>query len=390
METAISNCFLISHRLEALLKKIHNLQKLHGITVLDVDRTETKLYKFWKIFLKICFVLTLILTACGSLETTSTNNKFQRFFSRTAFLALTSAALMELTFYLQKQKAMELLGWCHWVETHRIDLFPDRGDWFKEGREKSFKLVKFYVTLSCIHAINCATLTPIVLSIYTGERKLLFDINIRGYEESTSWLIYWIEWIILSFGILFTVQILTVSLSIFIVLSRYISDQFRLIKFCVNRIDLHTNVPKQFKEVVQLQLDALSKVKQLSNLYIWNIKIYETLFIAACITTLVGKENMSLASIMTSVFVAFNLGLYANEVEKIVDAEEGIRDAYNELDWLDATVEVKKLILQAMRKPVEIKFAALYGQDRVSLERFGSFVKDAYDIALIFVKLAKK
>lgn len=130
-------------------------------------------------------------------------------------------------------------------------------------------------------------------------------------------------------------------------------------------------------------------IDELSKIYLFFTKALELFLVIAFISFINGTETLSIAFLGAGIFVAVTIGFLSYTIERMVDAEELIRTAYYDLDWLKSTISLRKLILQAMVKPAEISFGALFGYDKVSLERFGVLLKDAYDIALIFIKLAK-
>lgn len=118
------------------------------------------------------------------------------------------------------------------------------------------------------------------------------------------------------------------------------------------------------------------------------MKAHETFLYCAIAMALFGREAEFPPVISLPFALIAFIGFYSLTVERIIDAEESIRDAYWELDWLEASVKVRKLILLAVHQPKNISFGALFGKDKMSLIRFSETVRRAYDFGLVLLNLA--
>lgn len=277
------------------------------------------------------------------------------------------------------------------VEKKRVKLVPDQRDWYENCRNRTLKSVKFFKIAAIAEMILTFGITPVVMYYWTGEPRLGATFNIRGFRESESWLVYFMEYFILLFGLWYLIFLLMFSLSIFIILSNYIIAHLELINVGVSRVTLRDqNVIQDLKEIVALHTDVLRTVKKLSDLFLVNNKTNEVLMIVGYTMTMALGEETTPVVFSAAIFVSLMPFFYAYTIEKIIKAEKAIRDRYYSLEWLEASVHVRKQLLLAMQKPKEINFAALFGNDRVCLERFGYLAENSYDVGLIFINLTKK
>lgn len=115
--------------------------------------------------------------------------------------------------------------------------------------------------------------------------------------------------------------------------------------------------------------------------------MHEILLYCSVALALFGKHNSHLDVLsVPSYFVAF-IGFYSFTVENIIQAEESIRISYSQIDWLEASVEVRKMLLLAMQPPKNITFGGIFGKDRTCLGRFASVMRQAYDFGLVLLKV---
>lgn len=114
----------------------------------------------------------------------------------------------------------------------------------------------------------------------------------------------------------------------------------------------------------------------------------EALLFSGFAVALIGKERVQLTMITIPFFLmAFN-GFYSFTVDKMIEAEESIRDAYYSLEWYTSSNETRKVLLIAMQQPKEVTFGGIFGKDRTSLARFAETVRQAYDFGLILLNVA--
>lgn len=103
-----------------------------------------------------------------------------------------------------------------------------------------------------------------------------------------------------------------------------------------------------------------------------------------------GKENNNIIALVIPLLMSLLVGITSYVTEQIIDAEEEIREAYYNLDWANASLKARKLLLIALQKPNEVKFGCVFENDYASLERYTIVHHQAYDFALILLELAKK
>lgn len=186
--------------------------------------------------------------------------------------------------------------------------------------------------------------------------------------------------------------IFTFSLSFFILFVTYITGQLQLIKHYVDHLNLddHNALAGALKEITALHLDVLEKIAKLSKLYTWSIKVLEMIMNFAMALILMGKKNQDIAALSIPILICFLIALYSFFIENIIAAEENIRDAYYELNWLSASIKSRKTLLLAMHQPRVIKFGGIFSLDHVSLARFTVNMRRAYDFGLVILKFATK
>lgn len=124
-------------------------------------------------------------------------------------------------------------------------------------------------------------------------------------------------------------------------------------------------------------------------MYVPTIKSSEFLVYVAVCLVLCAKEDLNF-QMASAPFVPISFfGIYFYMVELMVDADDEIQEAYYELNWFEAPVASRKLILLASQKPMEVRFGELFGEDYASFQRFSQVIHNAYDIGLIIVGLTK-
>lgn len=230
-----------------------------------------------------------------------------------------------------------------------------------------------------------------IQSYYYSAYKLPVSFQLRNFSETDSFWIFLLEASIGVFGCYFFMFLLIFSLSFFVLFVYYIIGQTQLIAYYIGQV--HLNNPQimahELKEIVELHLDVLEKIKKLSDLFTIKLKADEYLIYSAMIIGVFGKENLNMILLATPLVPLTVIGFCSFLAEQIIDAEETIRDAYYDLDWPNANVISCKLLLLAMQKPVEIRFGGIFGYDFISLQRFTDVVHNSYNFALILLNLAK-
>lgn len=106
--------------------------------------------------------------------------------------------------------------------------------------------------------------------------------------------------------------------------------------------------------------------------------------ITGALLTDVEANSLTLKTFV--IFPVSILGFYSYTVERIIEAEESIRDQYNNLEWYTAPFWTKKLLLIAMQRPQEVTFGGVFSKDKTSLARFAAIVHQAYGFGLILIQ----
>lgn len=125
----------------------------------------------------------------------------------------------------------------------------------------------------------------------------------------------------------------------------------------------------------------------MSDLYKVTLKLHEILLYCAVALALIGKEGSHFDVITVPGYFIMFIGFYSFTVEKIIEAEESIRLSYSCLNWDDANVQVRKMLLIAMQQPRIVTFGGIFGRDRTSCERFAMVLRQAYDFGLVLLKI---
>lgn len=181
------------------------------------------------------------------------------------------------------------------------------------------------------------------------------------------------------------------SLSYCILFTEYIVGQLELITCYVSQLNLTDtqDLRAKFEEIIKIHLDVLRVTNQYSYLNTISIKLRELFLFGAIPLTIFGKDQEQLLLLSSCMFPICLLGLFNYNAERIMSTEEETRKAYYEMEWYQAPVKNRKLLLLAMQQPKEIKISGLFNYDQASLIRFTEAVRRAYDFGLFLLKIAK-
>lgn len=113
------------------------------------------------------------------------------------------------------------------------------------------------------------------------------------------------------------------------------------------------------------------------------------MYIGTCLL-LLGKENINIIAFIVPLFANTIVALISYVADHMIEAESDIREVYYKLDWLNAPLYSRKLLMMAKQQPKEITFGVLFSKDFASLERYTIVARRAYDVALILSRFLNK
>lgn len=221
----------------------------------------------------------------------------------------------------------------------------------------------------------------------TGENCLPFELRIKycDYKDSLFWYLIFIP--IAGGCCYYVMNLFLVSLSLLALFVTQILRQLELIGYYVDRVDI--NDPKQLRRQLQdigeLHLDVLKAIKRLSELYIFNCKINECLLVLSTFFAFIGIIYSIPIICSLLVFTGIVIFIYAYAVQRVIDAEERIRERYYKLNWYEAKPTIRRQLFVAMFPIKAIKFAALTGEDELSLYRFSVIMQQAYEVGVFLL-----
>lgn len=133
--------FKISGRFTELITALNNFHKNHGITLLSTEK-KTKL----ELIRNGCFAFSVFgyefLFILASTSKFSLNNNVERTIAVICAFAVVSIFVFELLYLVRRKEILELVDWCHWVETYQPTAFAKPDDWFQPQRKKVYDFIR--------------------------------------------------------------------------------------------------------------------------------------------------------------------------------------------------------------------------------------------------------
>lgn len=251
--------YLLSTRLNQVLLEINSLHRFHGLTILGGSEPQSCSYKGWIIISRTAVLLQMILFLIGSLPAFSSNRQVEFMVCGFALLMSLEIIFQELVFVAQKKDVIELVRWCHQVETTQYSICVRPRNWFDGPREKCLKLVKLYVFIAIFYIFIVYFFMVPILSWINNHLSLPYNINIKGYEEKEHYWVFSIEFFIGLCGTFVIAQLFMYSLSFFILFSSYLIAQFELVARFVSEVPMNDEkaVTIYLSDIIDLHLDAL-------------------------------------------------------------------------------------------------------------------------------------
>lgn len=244
--------------LEDLLETLNNFHSRHGVTILSNEPKPLRV-RIKNCLLKIavgCFFILLILASTNRF---SNNDRVNRMLNRVITMIIFEILFIETLFWTRRKMVLELVKWCHQIETHQVPTLNKPVDWFARKRNRTLTVIKYFDNSFMVQYVVIMFLVPILFSYILGQYRLAISFDLKNFSEYNSLPIFFLEGFIYTTACWFLAPFLLFSFSFFIFFSNYIIGQLELIEHYILQLDLN-DVKKlryNLKEIVKLHLDVL-------------------------------------------------------------------------------------------------------------------------------------
>lgn len=376
-------------KFKKVVKYLKFMHCTHGFKVLPKKKSKKKL--LLQVTVQVMMFLYALITFFCGMKTTSSNDKLQRMMCNAALSLFIIIFVSESIFMSKRETLIEILNWCQKVDSKIYSHCKTPPDWFGKTRLKNQKILKSYFQFFTAYVLVLFFIICPLRSIVVGHPALIADYNLKGYEERDHPIVFCCEFIIFLVGGIGWAHLVIFSLSFFIIFTNYIIAQLELIENFVQGLLVqdYQRVILQLKEITELHIEVLQIIDKLDKVFKFTVKAHEMFLYFSIALALFGREAEFPAVITLPFALIAFIGFYSLTIERIIDAEQSIRDAYYGLEWIGTSVKVQKLILLAMQQPKYISFGAVFGKDQISLIRFTETVRRAYDFGLMLLNLTK-
>lgn len=130
-----------SGELNVFLARLNAIHRVHGLTILS-ESPKLRWQKIWTTLAWSATIALDVLLLAGTVPSLTSNDKFQRLMCLTCLIINLQVCSQELLFASKREKVLELVDWCHYVEMQQLESLKRPAGWYLDVRKRLTHLIE--------------------------------------------------------------------------------------------------------------------------------------------------------------------------------------------------------------------------------------------------------